>query len=410
MSTKLITPNSAPQNDKLNQAFFRGQAEHLKDYFWSSYDWGRVTVESYSPESLKYVEQTISKVQGYVPESVKEFAEHQATRIDSVIDSADSLVSELQQRGPIVAENCASLCSRKTLVEICSNSVNSGLEIVKEKSGVDVSEVCNKVLSKPVEIVHNVSDLAEQAKERVVNLAEDTTSKVYQVADETYTSVSQYAKDKVEYVQCIGEVLDCDRDGKISVKDLANCASTLTSDTVKSVKPAMEALQSKISLPELPQTSTKEVLDYVLANTQTKPLVEQVQKTLESMKSNEVFQPLWFVTNVLLLWATNVGNKASPLTPYLNNLVCQTAVVDLPKELFTVAASVFSGSENEVGAQTRELLWALLDVSILLNPTPPEVTTKNADYKFDQTPQMVTNKEALANLEWAKSLTGLNVV
>jgi len=207
--------------------------------------------------------------------------------------------------------------------------------------------------------------------------------------------------------------LDLNQDGKVSVGDLAGSIFDVSSE----VSTYCSALLSAVVSP-LPSSEDISVLmTTLLENPKIKPFVSSVSNSLGVMESYlELFQPLWVATNILKAYVsrytTNVQEKISPLTPYLTSLIQETSVTELPFELLNLTKST-AGFNNDqdapkVASETRALLWALVDISFILEALKESSSGAGEKAHGIEGVTTISDAEALKDGSWAKGFSQLD--
>lgn len=155
----------------------------------------------------------------------------------------------------------------------------------------------------------------------------------------------------------------------------------------------------------------------------------------ERLKNIVALQQLWSATDVLKkvlnMYASNVEDKLSPITPGLKKLIETTSVLELPMELIkilTEATGISEENEAKISREeTRALFWALVDISFLMHvldqtsegteggvankkgavvasqDEPEEIEEVDGESKS----AMIPDNEAMKG-EWAKGFAGMD--
>jgi len=203
--------------------------------------------------------------------------------------------------------------------------------------------------------------------------------------------------------------LDLNKDGKVSVGDLAGSFCDVSSE----VSTYCSALLSAMLAP-LPSSDEISVLmTTLLENPKIKPFVS----SLGAMESYlELFQPLWVATNILKAYVsrytTNVQEKISPLTPYLTSLIQETSVTELPFELLNLTKSTAGlskdGDAPKIASETRALLWALVDISFILEALKESSSGAGEKAHGIEGVTTISDADALKDGSWAKGFSQLD--
>eukprot|EP00494_Astrolonche_serrata_P001953 UN01959 len=312
-------------------------------------------------------ETAIQTLDTWTPQNVKDKVDDVKQSIESTLDATD----EILQRTLDLTEEYTSALSQETALEMLDNMKAGAETKLKSVGQLLPSDQINDLILKT-----RVQEL--------VGLVSSQREQLYKLQ----TSVH--------------ENLDQDKDGKISVKDLATNVSGITMSVI--------AFWSNMFSPyyETILSPYRELLKSVTESDSIKSIL----KKMENVQRLAV--KLMPASKLLKAYATtytdNVQSKIKPLTPYFRNLVTSTAVSELPVKLMKLAISAINvkctskkvknsdgedseGEENEVDGNNHEeqenkviveeataLFWALIDISFIIElmnmPTVDPVTPK----------------------------------
>jgi len=321
-------------------AIIRPYIECAKNLAFEKYD----TLEDYSPLAFSMLQQTLTTAKGYTPQFLQEKVQEYAGTLDTYVDATDGLLTSAMEKTKEFPELLEKVKGKLSLEEfwllLAQVGDNSKEELAKYLPSASLDDLLMK--ARVQEIVGKVLSQPQLFKDHATNLADNLVDR-----------------------------LDLNQDGKVSVGDLAGSIFDVSSE----VSTYCSALLSAVVSP-LPSSEDISVLmTTLLENPKIKPFVSSVSNSLGAMESYlELFQPLWVATNILKAYVsrytTNVQEKISPLTPYLTSLIQETSVTELPFELLNLTKSTagFNNDENapKVASETRALLWALVDISFIL--------------------------------------------
>jgi len=317
-------------------AIIRPYIECAKNLAFEKYD----TLEDYSPLAFSMLQQTLTTAKGYTPQFLQEKVQEYAGTLDTYVDATDGLLTSAMEKTKEFPELLEKVKGKLSLEEfwllLAQVGDNSKEELAKYLPSASLDDLLMK--ARVQEIVGKVLSQPQLFKDHATNLADNLVDR-----------------------------LDLNQDGKVSVGDLAGSIFDVSSE----VSTYCSALLSAVLSPLPSSEDISLLMTTLLENPKIKPFVS----TFGAMESYlELFQPLWVATNILKAYVsrytTNVQEKISPLTPYLTSLIQETSVTELPFELLNLTKSTagFNNDENapKVASETRALLWALVDISFIL--------------------------------------------
>lgn len=101
--------------------------------------------------------------------------------------------------------------------------------------------------------------------------------------------------------------------------------------------------------------------------------------------------------------------KIHPLTPYLTSLIQETSVTELPFELLNLTKKTagFTDQEGNVASETRALLWALIDISFILEALKESSSGAGDTAHGIEGVTTIPDADALKDGSWAKGFSQL---
>jgi len=348
-----------PPKDRILKSYF--------EYSLNQCDGGlRSDLEAYSPTIASLFDTALNQIQTWTPKLVQE------TVLSGAVDSIDYI----DQLIVVGLDKCETLKDKLT-----AEQVREIVEEIKNGAGTKVVNLAEYLPSAKIEDY----ELKEQVEAIITKIL----------------SRPQIIKDQAAGLAAnVRSTLDKDKDGKVTVKDLAEnvvevtkSATWLVSSTYTSVSSAVISNLQEV----IPTSSVEEYL----------PMAEPYINTLKSQweRREEVlntFLPLWSAIEVLKtyvsLYTSNIQSKFEPLSPYLMELLGNTSVIDVPLEIVQVlqtATGFVSDKERDsVVRETRALFWALIDISFLLEILKQEKKVEKSSKKCNaEGVTMVEDKE-----------------
>lgn len=363
-------------------ALIRPYYEHAKNIAFEQYD----TLEDYSPLAFSVLQQTLTTVAENTPQFVQDKVTEYADTLDDYVDATDGLLMSAMDKTQEFPELLEKIKGKLTLEEfwilLAQVGDNSKEELAKylPSAGLDdilmrdrVQEIVSKVLSQPQLFKDQATDFADNIVDR----------------------------------------LDLNKDGKVSVGDIAGTVSDMSSGLTT----YCSALLSAVLAPIPSSEEINSLMSTLLENPSIKPYVSTLTGKLGEFESClDMFQPLWVATNILKAYVarytTNVQEKISPLTPYLTSLIQETSVTELPFELLnltkTTAGLSEGGSASGIASETRALLWALVDISFILEALKESSSGAGERTHGIQGVTTISDADALKDGSWAKGFRQLD--
>jgi hypothetical protein len=313
-------------------------------------------LEEYSPLAHLLCQKTFETTKSFTPQFVSTAFE----KIDDVVDATDGLVTAAFEKIDDVSD------------------ATDGIVTALEKAQCEFPKLVEELKSKltTVELwalISSVSENVPNSKEELAKFLPSASLEDLKVQERVTQIVGTVLSQPQLLKERVLERLDQNQDGIVSVTDIAGSVVDVSWDVAN----YCSNLVSSIVGP-LPESSVlSETVKSLLDNATVKPIVAGVESSLTEMQAYlSILQPLWDASTILkvyvLDYATNVQEHINPLTPYLTVLISKTSVIDLPLELLqlTTATAGLSdsvdGEKAKMAAETRALLWALMDISFIL--------------------------------------------
>lgn len=372
MAAKIINPTQEGE---------AGLCRSYADYAVHKVQTGYSTLETYSPTTAMFVQDSFTKVQELTPQIVLETGEKLVADFDSVVDAADEILKAAMDRTaefPILLEDLKEKFTAdqiRSIFDSAGYSVESLPDFLPSKTITEldvkqrVEDIVSAVLSQPQILKGKASDIAEGFR----------------------TS------------------LDCDSDGLVSVKDLAQITTTALEYCTSAVNLVLPSLPKGVVL----AASFQDILGVFLENPTAKPIFQRLKSQWEANQTvSGAFKPLWAAVEVLKTYVTryaqNLNQKFEPLSPYLMELIGGTSVIDLPIEIIqilqTATGLVQDKERDAVVRETRALFWALIDISFLLEVLKANKPSESKATSLPEGVELLNDTEALKSCnEWARS-------
>jgi len=322
-----------PPKDRILKSYF--------EYSLNQCDGGlRSDLEAYSPTIASLFDTALNQIQTWTPKLVQE------TVLSGAVDSIDYI----DQLIVVGLDKCETLKDKLT-----AEQVREIVEEIKNGAGTKVVNLAEYLPSAKIEDY----ELKEQVEAIITKIL----------------SRPQIIKDQAAGLAAnVRSTLDKDKDGKVTVKDLAENVVEVTKSATWLVSSTYTSVSSA-----------------VISN-----LWERREEVLNT------FLPLWSAIEVLKtyvsLYTSNIQSKFEPLSPYLMELLGNTSVIDVPLEIVQVlqtATGFVSDKERDsVVRETRALFWALIDISFLLEILKQEKKVEKSSKKCNaEGVTMVEDKE-----------------
>jgi len=354
--------------------FLRNYVECAKSLACEKYD----HLEDYSPLAFSVLQQTLTTVKENTPQFVQEKVHEYAGTLDEYVDATDGLLNSALEKTndfPLMLEKVKSKLSLEEFwLLLAQVGDNSKEELAKYLPSANLDDILMR--ARVQEIVAKVLSQPQLFKDNLVDR------------------------------------LDFNKDGKVSVGDIAGSVVNMSSDVTSYCSSLLSAVLSP--LPSSDEIST--LLTTLLENPKVKPFIS----SLGGMESYlELFEPLWVATNILKAYVSrytnNVQEKISPLTPYLTSLIQETSVTDLPFELLNLTKSTAGlvpqsedANSTKVASETRALLWALIDISFILEALKESSSGAGEKAHGIEGVTTISDADALKDGSWAKGFSQLD--
>jgi len=357
-------------------AVIRTYVESAKNLAFEKYD----HLEDYSPLAFSVLQHTLTTVKENTPQFLQDKVEEYAGTLDTYVDATDGLLNsalEKTQEFPEMLENVKSKLSLEEFWVMLAQ-VGSKEELAKYLPSANLDDLVIK--ARVQEIVGKVLSQPQLFKDQAGKFAGD-----------------------------IVERLDINNDGKISVGDLAGSVCGMSSGVTSYASTLLTAVLSPLPSSE----DISSLMTTLLENPKVKPFVS----SLGAMDSYlQLFEPLWVATNILKAYVSrytsNVQEKINPLTPYLTSLIQETSVTELPFELLNLtkktAGFTDQPGQNDVASETRALLWALIDISFILEALKESSSGAGDSTHGIEGVTTIPDADALKDGSWAKGFSQLD--
>lgn len=372
------TPSNIIPEPNKNEQFVRSYVTSTK-----------ALVESYSPQILK---QSVNTFAAWTPEPV-------ATRVVDALKQTEELLD-----GYIDATD--------EFLEVAIEQTSQFPELLNQYKQKFLSgETLQNVTTKTAIFSYLPSQYVDDL---------DVQSRVQEIIG-FVVSQPQFLKDKANEV---GNHLDVDKDGKISVTDLAG-------NLLETTQIALAYCTALIpAIPETVSSSFGNVVTMFLDSKTTKPIIADIRNKLEkSAAVNQAFQFLWNGADALKefvsQYSLNIQSKYEPLSPYIVNLISKTSVIELPFEILKLLQTTVGLSDDKetvaVVSETHALFWALLDISFLVEVLKQdsvpgendgfvegekEEFIEGEETENDESMELIDDSDAVKDMGWAKGLGG----
>jgi len=357
-------------------AVIRTYVESAKNLAFEKYD----HLEDYSPLAFSVLQHTLTTVKENTPQFVQDKVTEYSGTLDTYVDATDGLLKsalEKTQEFPEMLENVKSKLSLEEFWLMLAQ-VGSKEELAKYLPSANLDDLVIK--ARVQEIVGKVLSQPQLFKDQAGKFAGD-----------------------------IVERLDINNDGKISVGDLAGSVCGMGSGVTSYASTLLTAVLSPLPSSE----DISSLMTTLLENPKVKPFVS----SLGAMDSYlQLFEPLWVATNILKAYVSrytsNVQEKIHPLTPYLTSLIQETSVTELPFELLNLtkktAGFTDQPGQGDVASETRALLWALIDISFILEALKESSSGAGDNTHGIEGVTTIPDADALKDGSWAKGFSQLD--
>jgi len=361
------------KNDE--SAFIRPYIESAKSLATEKYE----TLEDLSPLAFSVLQQTLATVKDNTPQFVHDKVQQYAGTLDAGIDATDGLLTSAMEKTQEFPELLEEVKAKLSLEEFWLLLAQVGDNSKKELSKFLPSSSLEDLMMKQrvQEIVCKVLSQPQLFKDQATSFADNLVDR-----------------------------LDLNKDGKVSVGDLAASVLEMSSD----LSTYASTLLTAVLAPFPSSDDISELMTTLLENPKVKPFMSK----LGSMESYlEFLQPLWVATNILKAYVSrytsNVQDKISPLTPYLTSLIQETSVTELPFELLNLTKSTAGiTDETNAASETRALLWALIDISFILEALKESSSGAGEKAHGIEGVTTISDADALKDGSWAKGFSQLD--
>jgi len=356
-------------------AFIRPYIESAKSLATEKYE----TLEDLSPLAFSVLQQTLATVKDNTPQFVHDKVQQYAGTLETAVDATDGLLTSAMEKTQEFPELLEEVKAKLSLEEFWLLLAQVGDNSKKELSKFLPSSSLEDLMMKQrvQEIVCKVLSQPQLFKDQATSFADNLVDR-----------------------------LDLNKDGKVSVGDLAASVFEMSSD----LSTYASTLLTAVLAPFPSSDDISELMTTLLENPKVKPFMS----TLGSMESYlEFLQPLWVATNILKAYVSrytsNVQDKISPLTPYLTSLIQETSVTELPFELLNLTKSTAGiTDETNAASETRALLWALVDISFILEALKESSSGAGEKAHGIEGVTTISDADALKDGSWAKGFSQLD--
>jgi len=356
-------------------AFIRPYLECARSLATEKYE----TLEDLSPLAFSVLKQTLATVKDNTPQFVQDKVQQYAGTLDECVEATDGLLTSAMDKTKefpdLLEEVKAKLSLDEFWLLLAQVGDNSKTELAKFLPSSSLEDMMMK--QRVQEIVCKVLSQPQLFKDQATSFAGNIVDR-----------------------------LDLNKDGKVSVGDLAGSVFEMSND----LSTYASTLLTAVLAPFPSSDDISELMTTLLENPKVKPFMS----TLGSMESYlEFLQPLWVATNILKAYVSrytsNVQDKISPLTPYLTSLIQETSVTELPFELLNLTKSTAGiTDETNAASETRALLWALVDISFILEALKNSSSEAGERAHGIEGVTTISNADALKDGSWAKGFNQLD--
>jgi len=355
--------------------FIRPYIESARSLATEKYE----TLEDLSPLAFSVLQQTLATVKDNTPQFVADKVQQYAGTLDECVEATDGLLTSAMEKTQEFPELLEEVKAKLSLDEfwllLAQVGDNSKTELSKFLPSSSLEDMMMK--QRVQEIVCKVLSQPQLFKDQATSFAGNIVDR-----------------------------LDLNKDGKVSVGDLAGSVFEMSND----LSTYASTLLTAVLAPFPSSDDISELMTTLLENPKVKPFMS----TLGSMESYlEFLQPLWVATNILKAYVSrytsNVQDKISPLTPYLTSLIQETSVTELPFELLNLTKSTAGiTDETNAASETRALLWALVDISFILEALKNSSSEAGERAHGIEGVTTISNADALKDGSWAKGFNQLD--
>jgi len=356
--------------------FIRPYIESARSLATEKYE----TLEDLSPLAFSVLQQTLATVKDNTPQFVHDKVQQYAGTLDECVEATDGLLTSAMEKTQEFPELLEEVKAKLSLDEfwllLAQVGDNSKTELSKFLPSSSLEDMMMK--QRVQEIVCKVLSQPQLFKDQATSFAGNIVDR-----------------------------LDLNKDGKVSVGDLAGSVFEMSNDLFSTYA---STLLTAVLAPFPSSDDISELMTTLLENPKVKPFMS----TLGSMESYlEFLQPLWVATNILKAYVSrytsNVQDKISPLTPYLTSLIQETSVTELPFELLNLTKSTAGiTDETNAASETRALLWALVDISFILEALKNSSSEAGERAHGIEGVTTISNADALKDGSWAKGFNQLD--
>jgi len=355
--------------------FIRPYIESARSLATEKYE----TLEDLSPLAFSVLQQTLATVKDNTPQFVHDKVQQYAGTLDECVEATDGLLTSAMEKTQEFPELLEEVKAKLSLEEfwllLAQVGDNSKTELSKFLPSSSLEDMMMK--QRVQEIVCKVLSQPQLFKDQATSFAGNLVDR-----------------------------LDLNKDGKVSVGDLAGSVFEMSND----LSTYASTLLTAVLAPFPSSDDISELMTTLLENPKVKPFMS----TLGSMESYlEFLQPLWVATNILKAYVSrytsNVQDKISPLTPYLTSLIQETSVTELPFELLNLTKSTAGiTDETNAASETRALLWALVDISFILEALKESSPGAGEKAHGIEGVTTISDADALKDGSWAKGFNQLD--